>query len=134
MEDDAEGSDLDRRQRDLERRHTRTRRQEKADDKYKRREAELNHSYEMRQFERKRGKYRLEEDKHEWKRIESEEKERTAAEGAEMIRARRKAEEEQARELQRAEDIEKAKLEAEQKKAEEAKKKAEGEKTGWLWW
>ena len=134
MEDDAESSDLDRRQRDLERRHSRTRRQENADDKYKRREAELSHSYEMRQFERKRGKYRLEEDKHEWKRIEGEEKEKVEAEGAKMIRSRRQAEEDQARELQRSLDAEKAKLEAEQKKAEEAKKNSEGEKSGWLWW
>ena len=92
LEDDADESDLERRQRDLERRHTRARRHEKADDAYKRRKAELDHGYEMRQFERKRGKYRLDEDKHEWKRIENEEKERLEAE-KKAKEERKKAEE-----------------------------------------
>jgi len=82
MEDDADDSDLERRQRDLERKHTRERRHEQAEDRYKRREGELDHAYEMRQFERKRGKYRLDEDKHEWKRVENEERERFEAEKA----------------------------------------------------
>ena len=125
LEDDAEDSDLERRQRDLERRHTRARRQEKADDTYKRREAELSHSYEMRQFERKRGKYRLDEDKHEWKRIENEEKERLESEKADVIRARRKAEEAKKVEAEKA---------AEGKKPDKEEKKAEEKKSGWLWW
>ena len=125
LEDDAEDSDLERRQRDLERRHTRTRRKEKADDAYKRREAELSHSYEMRQFERKRGKYRLDEDKHEWKRIENEEKDRFEAEKADVIRMRREAEE--------ARKIEEEKAAEEKKKAEAAKKESEKKNSGWLW-
>lgn len=125
MEDDAEESDLERRERDLERRHNSSRRKDKADDRYKRREAELSHSYEMRQLDRKRGKYRLEEDKHEWKRVESEEKEQLAAEKAEMISARRKAE-----------DVKKAAEEKEEyrKQVEEERKKGEEKKSGWLWW
>ena len=125
LEDDADESDLERRQRDLERRHTRARRHEKADDAYKRREAELDHSYEMRQFERKRGKYRLDEDKHEWKRIENEEKERLEAEKADVILTRRQAEEKK-----KAEDEKKAE---EKRKAEEAKK-AEEKSSAWLLW
>ena len=109
LEDAADESDLERRQRDLERKHTRERRHEQADDRYKRRAAELDHSREMRQFERKRGKYRLDEDKREWKRAEGDAMERLEAEKAEAIRARRKA--------------------------EEAKKKESEEKSsGWLWW
>ncbi len=80
MEDDADDSDLERRQRDLERKHSRERRREKADDTYKRRSAELNHDREMRQFDRRRGKYRLDDDKREWRRIESDEKDRLEAE------------------------------------------------------
>lgn len=125
LEDDADESDLERRQRDLERRHTRARRHEKADDAYKRREAELDHSYEMRQFERKRGKYRLDEDKHEWKRIENEEKERLEAEKADVILTRRQAEEKK-----KVEDEKKAE---EKRKAEEAKK-AEEKSSAWLLW
>ena len=136
MEDDADDSDLERRQRDLERKHARTRRREKADDAYKRRKAELNHDYEMRQFDRKRGKYRLEEDKHEWKRVENEEEERFEAEKADVILARRKAEErkqaEEASEAEAKKQAEEAKK-AEEKKAEEAKK-SEEKKSGWLWW
>ena len=136
MEDDADDSDLERRQRDLERRHSRARRREKADDTYKRRKAELNHDYEMRQFDRKRGKYRLEEDKHEWKRVESEEEQRFEAERADVLLARRKAEQrkqaEEASEAEARKRAEEAKK-AEEKKAEEAKK-AEEKKSGWLWW
>ena len=115
LEDDAAESDRERRQRDLERRHANARRQEKADDAYQRRKEELNHGYEMRQFERRRGKYRLDEDVHEWKRVESEERERFEAEKADALLSRRRAEE--------------------KKRAEEAKKKeSEEKKSGWLWW
>ncbi|MBR1588328.1 MAG: type III secretion system outer membrane ring subunit SctC [Kiritimatiellae bacterium] len=127
MGDDADDSDLERRQRDLERKHARARRREQADDRYKRRREELSHDYEMRQLERKRGKYLLDEDKHGWRRAESEERERMEAERAEAVLARRKAEE--------AERAEKEKAAEEKKKAEEAKKKESEEKTsGWLWW
>ena len=130
LEDDADESDRERRQRDLERRHENARREEKADDRYKRRKEELNHDYEMRQFNRKRGKYRLDEDVHEWKRVESDERERFEAEKDEMIEARRKAEE--ALKVERAE---KERAVEEKRKAEEAKKKNSEEKSsGWLWW
>lgn len=126
LEDDADESDLARRQRDLERRHDRARRHEKAADKYERSEAELSHDYEMRQFERKRGKYRLDEDKHEWKRIESAEKERLQSEKVDMIEARQKMEAEE-------KAIEERKAEA-KRKAEEEKKKEEGKSSTWRLW
>ena len=127
MEDDADDSDIERRQRDLERKHTRERRHEQAEDRYKRRKGELDHAYEMRQIERKRGKYRLDEDKHEWKRVENEERERFEAEKAEVIAARRRIEE-----ARRAAE---EKAAEEKKKAEEAKdKKSEEKSSGWLWW
>ena len=120
LEDDAHGSDIERKQRDLEREHARVRSQQKAADAYKRREAELDHSYEMRQFDRKRGKYRLDEDKYEWKRIENEERDRFDAEKAEVVMRRRKAEADE-------------KAAEEKQKAEEAKETKE-EKSGWLFW
>ena len=126
LEDDAHGSDIERKQRDLEREHARVRSQQKAADAYKRREAELDHSYEMRQFDRKRGKYRLDEDKHEWKRIENEEQDRFEAEKAEVVMRRRKAEEDEKAAAER-------KKAAEEKKADEAKETKE-EKSGWVFW
>ena len=126
LEDDADESDLARRQRDLERRHDRARRHEKADDKYERSEAELSHDYEMRQFERKRGKYRLDEDKHEWKRIESAEKERLQSEKADRIEARQKMEAEE-------KAVQERKAEA-RRKAEAEKKKEKGKSSTWLLW
>ena len=120
LEDDAHGSDIERKQRDLEREHARVRSQQKAADAYKRREAELDHSYEMRLFDRKRGKYRLDEDKYEWKRIENEERDRFDAEKAEVVMRRRKAEADE-------------KAAEEKKKAEESKETKE-EKSGWLFW
>ena len=130
LEDDADESDLTRKQRDLERRYNRERRRQKAEDAYKRRDAELSHSYEMRQFERKRGKYRLDEDKHEWKRIESEAKERFEVEKASVIEARRAAEEEK----KAAKDREAAIEEQRKKTGEEEAKKETETKSGWLWW
>jgi type III secretion protein C len=132
VEDDAHANDLERKRRDLEREHTRIRREQNAKDAYKRREAELDHNYEMRQFDRKRGKYRLDEDKHEWKRIENEEQARFEEEKAEVVMRRLKAEEDEkaAEEKRKAEEEEKA---AEEKKDKEAKE-AEEEKSGWLFW
>ena len=132
LEDDAHGSDIERKQRDLEREHTRVRREQKAADAYKRREAELDHNYEMRQFDRKRGKYRLDEDKHEWKRIENEEQDRFEAEKAEVVMRRRKAEEDEKAAAERKKAAEEKKK-AEEKKADEAKETKE-EKSGWLFW
>jgi len=147
MEDDAEDSDLERRQRDLERKHARERRREKADDTYKRRSAELSHEREMRQFDRKRGKYRLAEDKREWKHAESVEKYRFETEKAELTAERRRADEvrkaaeerlaEEARWAEEAEERrakEERKVEEERKAEAERKQKEEEKKSGWLWW
>ena len=127
LEDDAHESDLARKQRDLEREHTRVRREQKAEDTYKRRAAELDHSYEMRQFERKRGKYGLDEDKHEWKRVENEAQARFEEEKSEAVLRRRKAEEDEKAAEERKKAVE------EQNKAKETKE-AEEDKSGWLFW
>ena len=118
LEDDAHESDLARKQRDLEREHRRVRREQYAEDTYKRRAAELDHSYEMRQFERKRGKYRLDEDKHEWKRVENEEQARFEAEKADAVMLRQKSEADQ-------------KAAEERKKAAEAKSAKEATESTW---
>ena len=118
LEDDAHESDLARKQRDLEREHRRVRREQDAEDTYKRRSAELDHSYEMRQFERKRGKYRLDEDKHEWKRVENEEQARLEAEKADAVMLRQKSEADQ-------------KAAEERKKAAEAKSAKEATESTW---
>ena len=83
MQDDAEISDDEREKRDLERRDNRERRKEKQEDYLSRRKAEIEHGRQMRQFDRKREKKRLENDVHEWKeqakaeraKLEAEEKE-----------------------------------------------------------
>ena len=111
MQDDAADSDDERERRDLERKHERERRREKTEDALERREAELEHGKEMRQFDRKRGKNRLEDRKREWNRIEKSEKEKLAAEEADAMMLRKKQEEAQ--------------------KQEEGK---DAKKSGWLWW
>jgi len=111
MQDDAADSDDERERRDLERKHERDRRREKTEDALERREAELEHGKEMRQFDRRRGKNRLEDKKREWNRVEKSEKEKLAAEEADAVMLR--------------------------KKQEEAQKQKEGnhaKKSGWLWW
>ena len=83
MQDDAEISDDEREKRDLERKDNRERRKEKQEDYLSRRRAEIEHGRQMRQFDRKREKNRLENDVHEWKeqakaeraKLEAEEKE-----------------------------------------------------------
>lgn len=67
MEEDADESDDRRRERELERKDLRDRRLEELEDRLERREAEINHDRKMRQFDRERGKDRLEADKREWK-------------------------------------------------------------------
>ena len=67
MQDDAEISDDEREKRDLERKDNRERRKEKQEDYLKRRKAEIEHGKEMRQFDRKREKSRLENDILDWK-------------------------------------------------------------------
>ena len=67
MQDDAEMSDDERERRDLERKDNRERRKEKQEDYLSRRKAEIEHGQEMRQFDRKREKSRLEVDIRDWK-------------------------------------------------------------------
>ena len=88
MQDDAADSDDERERRDLERKYDRERRREKAEDVLERRKAELEHGKEMRQFDRRREKNRLDDDKRGWDKIEKQEKEKLAAEelNAEMMR------------------------------------------------
>lgn len=86
MEDDAEASDEDRERRDLERKDNRERRKEKQEDHLSRRKAEIEHVKEMRQFDRKREKIRLENDISDWK-------EQAKAERARLETEERKEEE-----------------------------------------
>ena len=67
MQDDAEISDDEREKQELERKDNRERRKEKQEDYLKRRKAEIEHGKEMRQFDRKREKSRLENDILDWK-------------------------------------------------------------------
>ena len=105
MQDDADESDDERERRNLERKHSRERRREKTADALERRKVELDHGKEMRQFDRKRAKIKLEDDQHEWKRIEKSEQKKLDAEEADAVMMRRKKDEER-----------------------------DGVKSGWLWW
>ena len=67
LQDDAEMSDEERERRDLKRKANRERRKEKQKDYLSRLEAEIEHDTEMRQFDRRREKNRLENDIREWK-------------------------------------------------------------------
>ena len=67
---------------------------------------------------RKRGKYRLDEDKHEWKRVENEEQARLEAEKADAVMLRQKSEADQ-------------KAAEERKKAAEAKSAKEATESTW---
>ena len=94
MQDDADASDEMRKQRDLERKDARERRQLKAEAKYRRRAAEIDHAHEMRKIERKRIDDKLDADKREWKKSEREEMLRFEAERTEPDAAlKEKAEE-----------------------------------------
>lgn len=75
LQDDAEHSDLERRQRDLERNEANDRRRHKAEERYERRKAEVEHNSEMRKIERERAEDVLKADKREWKQIEREARE-----------------------------------------------------------
>ncbi len=80
MEDDADASDAERKRRSLEREDTRMRREERDEDVYKRREAEIMHGREMRKFERERKSRKLMKDIKEWKDLERVEREKLEAE------------------------------------------------------
>lgn len=76
LEDDTEVVDELRRQRELERKNANDRRREKADVKYERREAEIDHERALRKIERVRIDEKLKTDRREWKKIEDAEWER----------------------------------------------------------
>jgi len=123
IEDDADASDLERKQRNLERKDARDRRHEKAEVKYERRKAEVKHGREMRKIERERIDEKLDADKKEWRRIEKEEQKRLEDE----------------RSANEAAGKEAIKKEEEAKKDQEAakdagEKTAEASKSGWIWW
>ena len=67
MQADTELSDNEREKRDLIRKDIRERRKEQQEDELSRRRAEIEHGREMRQFDRKREKIRLENDVEDWK-------------------------------------------------------------------
>ena len=93
MQDDAEMSDDEREKRDLERKDNRERRREKQEDHLSRRKAEIEHGKEMRQFDRKREKSRLENDIRDWK--EQAKAERAKLEAEEKLEEERKRNREQ---------------------------------------
>lgn len=93
MQDDAEMSDDEREKRDLERKDNRERRREKQEDHLSRRKAEIEHGQEMRQFDRKREKSRLENDIRDWK--EQAKAERAKLEAEEKLEEERKRNREQ---------------------------------------
>ena len=72
IQDDADANDDERKRRDLERKHTRERREERSEDKLKRRSAELDHDKAMRKIDRKIISRELEEDVRHWKSDEAE--------------------------------------------------------------
>lgn len=80
VQDDADDSDLERRQRDLERKETRERRRDKAETHYERRKAEVEHGSVMRKIERERTNDALKEDKLEWRQEEEDAREQLKAE------------------------------------------------------
>lgn len=86
MQDDAAESDGERRLRKLERDAESDRRSEKADDRYRRREAELEHAGAVRKVERERERDRLDDDIRGWEILEEMEADELALE-----RSRREA-------------------------------------------
>ena len=127
--------------RDLERKEARSRRRDKAETRYERREAELDHVQALRKVERKRTDGYLEIDKKQWREEEARAKAELKAERkalAEAEKARIEAEQAAAEEAKRAkaeaerqaaEEAKRAKAEAERQAAEEAKRvKAEAER------
>ncbi len=70
LEDDADDSDDERRERALERENTARRRHEESEDRYNRRKAELRHVDMLRQLGRERERDTLEEDVKRWKESE----------------------------------------------------------------
>ena len=90
IQDEADDSDLERRQREIEREDASNRRRDSAEIRYNRRKAEVHHNQEMRKIERERTDDALKEDKLEWRQEERE--------AREQLKAERKAKEEAAKE------------------------------------
>ena len=84
LEDDAEDIDRERRRRDLERKYASERREERDDDAYDRRKAELEHDKNMRQVDRERKHMQLSHDVEEWGRQEEAEQEKLKQEKLEQ--------------------------------------------------
>ena len=80
VQDDADDSDLERSQRELERKETRERRRDQAEIRYERRKAEVEHGIEMRKIDRERTDDELKEDKREWRQEEKDAREQLKAE------------------------------------------------------
>lgn len=80
IQDEADDSDLERRQRDLERDEARNRRNNNAQIRYNRRKAEVEHNQEMRKIDRERKDDALKSDKLEWRQEEREAREQLKAE------------------------------------------------------
>lgn len=90
IQDEAEDSDLERRQREIEREDASNRRRDSAEIRYNRRKAEVHHNQEMRKIEREHTDDALKEDKLEWRQEERE--------AREQLKAERKAKEKAAKE------------------------------------
>jgi len=80
LQENAAEEDDEREKREIERNALRQRRREKTEDELERRKAELGHDKKMRQFDRRREKDKLTEDKANWKRTEKAEEEKLKAE------------------------------------------------------
>jgi hypothetical protein len=83
MEDDAQISDDERRRRDLERKEASDIRSNKAEIRYQREKAEIEHRGELRKIERGRIDRELEDDIREWKAEEEAEKKKLELDEAE---------------------------------------------------
>ena len=149
IQDDSDSDDDERKMRDLERKEARDRRHDKAEIKYERRAAEVEHIQEMRKVNRARVDDGLDADKKKWRETEEGARaelkaEREARAEAEKNRLQaeerlRQAEERQrqAEEKLRQEEAERkarADDEAKRRQAEAEKKEDSEEKFGWLWW
>lgn len=80
IQDEADDSDLERRQRDLERKEASGRRQNSAQIRYNHRKAEVEHNQEMRKIDRERADAALKDEKREWRQEEREAREQLKAE------------------------------------------------------
>lgn len=80
IQDEADDSDLERRQRDLERKEASSRRQNSAQIRYNRRKAEVEHNQEMRKIDRERADAALKDEKREWRQEEREAREQLKTE------------------------------------------------------